>query len=80
MDVTIISAVIVRDLVNDLVRLLRRRTVVEPHEVVAVHLLIEHREVALDLLGVQRVRLLVVQIAQLLRLGYADAEAVVFGE
>ena len=54
MDVTIISAVIVRDLVNDLVRLLRRRTVVEPHEVVAVHLLIEHGEVALDLLGVQR--------------------------
>ena len=46
----------------------------------AVHLLIEHGEVALDLLGVQRVRLLVVQVAELLRLRDADAEAVVLGE
>ena len=63
MDVTIISTVILRDLVDDLVWLLRRRTVVEPDEVVAVHLLIEHGEVALNLLRVQRVRLLVVQVA-----------------
>ena len=77
MDVRIIITVIVRDLVDDLVRLLRRGTVVEPYEVVAVHLLIEHGEVALDLLGVQRVGLLVVQVAQFLRLWDADAETVV---
>ncbi len=80
MDVRIIITVIVRDLVDDLVRLLRRGTVVEPDEVVAVHLLIEHREVALDLLGVQRVSLLVVQVAQFLRFRDADAEAVVLGQ
>ena len=46
----------------------------------AVHLLIEHGEVALDLLGVQRVSLLVVQVAQFLRFRDADAEAVVLGQ
>ena len=80
MDVTIICTVILRDLVNDLVRLLRRGSVVEPHEVVAVHLLVEHGEVALDLLRVQRVCLLIVQVAQLLRLRDADTEAVVLGQ
>ena len=62
-DVAVISTVVLLDLVDDLVRLLRRGTVVEPDEVVAIHLLIEYGEVALDLLRVQRVRLLVVQVA-----------------
>ena len=63
MDVTIIVLVIVADLVDYLNGLLGGGTVVEPHEVVAVHLLMEHGEVALDLLRVQRVSLLVVQVA-----------------
>ena len=42
----------------------------------AVYLLLQYGEILLDLLRVQRVRLLVVQVAQLLRLGDADTEAV----
>ena len=79
-DVRIIITVIVRDLVDDQVRLLRRGTIVEPHKVVAVHLLVEHGEVALNLLRVKRVGLLVVQVAQLLRLRDADAETVILGQ
>ena len=65
------------DLVDDLNGLLRRSAVVEPYEVVAVHLLIQHGEVLLDFLRVQRVHLLVVQLAQLLCLRNSDAEAVI---
>ena len=77
MDVAIIVLIIVADLVDDLNRLLRGGAVVEPYEVVAVHLLMEHGEVLLDLLRIQRVHFLIVQVAQLLRLRNADAEAVV---
>ena len=77
LDVTIIVFVIVADLVDHLDGLLGGGTVVEPYEVVAVHLLMEHGEVLLDLLRVQRVSLLVVQVAQLLRLWDSDAEAVI---
>ena len=71
---------LVAALMNRCTFLLRRGAVVEPDEVVAVHLLIEHGEVALDLLRVQRVRLFVVQVAQLLRLRDADAEAIILGQ
>ena len=60
-DVRVVILIIVADLVDDLNRLLRRGTVVEPYEVVAVHLLMQNREVLLDLLRVQRIDLLVVQ-------------------
>ena len=80
MDVTIIVLIIIRYLVDDLNRLLRGGTVVEPHKVVAVHFLMQHGEVLLDLLRVQRVGLLIVEVAQFLRLRDADAEAVVFGD
>ena len=76
MDVRIISTVVVRNLINHLIRLLRRRTVVEPHEVVAVYFLLQYRKVLLDLLRVQRVGLFIVQVAQFLRLRDADAETV----
>ena len=59
-DVAIIVFIIVADLVDDLNRLLRGGAVVEPYEVVSVHLLMEHGEILLDLLRVQRIDLLVV--------------------
>ena len=43
----------------------------------AVHLLMEHGEILLDLLRVQRVGLLVVQVTQLLRLRDTNAEAII---
>ena len=76
-DVRVICAVVFRNLIYYLIRLLRSGSVVEPYEVMAVYLLMEHREVALDLLGVECVGLLIAQVAQFLCLRYADAESVV---
>ena len=76
-DIRIIVFIVIRYLVDHLDGLLRGGAVVEPYEVVAVHLLLQHGEVLLDLLRVQRVHLLVVQVLQLLRLRDADAEAIV---
>ena len=53
MYIGVICAVVFRNLIYYLIRLLRSGTVVEPHEVMAVHLLIEHGKVALYLLRVQ---------------------------
>ena len=77
MYVGVICAVVFRNLIYYLIRLLRSGSVVEPYEVMAVYLLMEHREVALYLLGVQSVCLLKTQVAQFLCLRYADAESVV---
>ena len=63
MDVRVIVGVVVANLVDDLNRLLRGGTVVEPYEVVAVHPLMQHGEVLLDFLRVQRVHFLIVQVA-----------------
>ena len=76
-DVRVVRTVVVRNLINHLIRLLCRCTIIQPHEVVAVHLLLQHGEVLLDLLRVQRVGLFIVQVTQFLRLRDADAEAIV---
>ena len=76
MDIRVIVLVIVRNLVDDLDRFLRGGTIVQPDQVVTVHLLGEHGEVALDLLRVQRVGLFIVEVAQFLRLRDADAETI----
>ena len=76
MDVGVIVFVIVTDLVNHLQRLLRGGTVVEPYQIVSIHLLVEHGEVFFDFLAVQRVRLLIVEGTKLFRLWYADAETI----
>ena len=77
MNITVIVLIIVADLIDHLYRLLRSSSVVEPYEVVAVHLLMQHGEILLDLLGVQGIHLLVVNVTEFLRFRNADAEAVV---
>ncbi len=79
-DVRIIRLVVIRNLVDHLDGLLRRSAVVEPYQIVAVHPLVEHGEVLLDLLRVQRVGLFVVQVSEFLRLGDAYAETILLRE
>ncbi len=75
-DVAVAARVVVGEGLDDLTGLLRGGPVVEPHEVVAVHLLAEDGEVLAYRVHGQRVNLLVAQLAQRLRLGDAYAEAV----
>ena len=64
-DIGVVGTVILADLIDHLVGLLRGGTIVEPHQIVTVHLLLQHGEVALHLVGIERVNLVVVQTGEL---------------
>ena len=76
MDIRVIVAVIVRNLVYHLHRLLGGCSVVEPDEVMTIHFLLQHRKILLDFIRVQRVGLLIAQFPQYLGFGDTDSESV----
>ena len=53
MNVGVLVFVEMRETVDDRLRLLRRRRVVEPDERLAMHLLLQNREVALHAIGIE---------------------------
>jgi hypothetical protein len=74
-DIAVVVGIVIRNGVDDLTRLLGSGSIVEPHQVVAVHLLAQHGEVLAEFGGVQGVGLLVIQVAQLVGLGDAAADS-----
>ena len=77
MDVRVVGLVELAQSIDDPQRLLGGRTIVEPHEVVAIHLLMEDGELLADFFGVHRVGLVVMEVANDVRLGNSDAKAII---
>lgn len=79
MDIAVVMLVIVGEGVDDGLGLLGGGAVVEPDEGVMVHVLMQCRKVATDVLDVEDVMVVVIPVAEQLCFGYAYAEAVGLG-